>query len=141
MASSSASQDKELWKTISDAELVIEEDAQSSVTSTTSHTLSTQLSPRKSISEFVHSFQLKHKKEKKEPAALLQLHELNEKFIKNNFYIILAVVFVYLLVGVIVYHQWEGWNYLDCFYFLIITVLTIGYGEDVLVFCTRLFRV
>ena len=36
-----------------------------------------------------------------------------------------------LLVGISVYHNVEGWSYLDSTYFLVITATTIGYGDIV----------
>jgi hypothetical protein len=34
-----------------------------------------------------------------------------------------------LLVGVIVYHWLEGWDYIDALYFCVVTLATIGYGD------------
>ena len=34
-----------------------------------------------------------------------------------------------LLVGVLVYHWLEGWDYIDALYFCVITLATIGYGD------------
>ena len=42
-------------------------------------------------------------------------------------------VFIYaaslIVVGAIVYHFLEGWNWVDSFYFVVITLTTIGYGD------------
>lgn len=34
-----------------------------------------------------------------------------------------------ILIGTLAYHNIEGWNYVDSFYFSGITVLTVGYGD------------
>src|SRR5436305_1744906 len=34
-----------------------------------------------------------------------------------------------LLLGVVVYHFLEGWSVLDCLYFCVITLATVGYGD------------
>ena len=34
-----------------------------------------------------------------------------------------------LIIGMLVYHNLEGWGYLDSLYFSIITLTTIGYGD------------
>lgn len=34
-----------------------------------------------------------------------------------------------LIVGTFVYHEVEGWSYLDAFYFSFITLTTIGFGD------------
>lgn len=34
-----------------------------------------------------------------------------------------------LIIGTFVYHEIEGWSYLDAFYFSFITLTTIGFGD------------
>ncbi|MEO9485147.1 MAG: potassium channel family protein [Ekhidna sp.] len=34
-----------------------------------------------------------------------------------------------LVIGTFVYHELEGWSYLDAFYFSFITLTTIGFGD------------
>lgn len=34
-----------------------------------------------------------------------------------------------LIIGTFVYHEVEGWSYLDAFYFSFITLTTIGFGD------------
>lgn len=41
----------------------------------------------------------------------------------------LIYVGVILLIGAGVYHWLEGWDWIDSFYFVVITLTTIGYGD------------
>ena len=51
-------------------------------------------------------------------------------FLKDREYQrLLRVTSVILVIGTIVYHYIEGWTWLDSFYFSIITLTTIGYGD------------
>ena len=36
---------------------------------------------------------------------------------------------VYLLIGTILFAEWEGWNYLDSVYFCVTSLLKIGLGD------------
>lgn len=42
---------------------------------------------------------------------------------------ILIYVGVILLIGAALYHWLEGWDWIDSFYFVVITLTTIGYGD------------
>lgn len=51
-------------------------------------------------------------------------------FLKDDEYRdLLMTTLVILGAGAIVYHYLEGWEWIDCFYFCIITLTTIGYGD------------
>ena len=41
----------------------------------------------------------------------------------------LAVMVSYLCGGAILFGEWEGWDFLDGFYFCFITLTTIGFGD------------
>ncbi|MGD9092480.1 MAG: potassium channel family protein [Anaerolineales bacterium] len=42
---------------------------------------------------------------------------------------ILIYVTVLILMGAVIFHWLEGWDWLDSFYFVVITLTTIGYGD------------
>jgi len=39
------------------------------------------------------------------------------------------VLLVLYVISAIFYHYEEGWGYLDCVYFVTMTITTIGYGD------------
>jgi len=41
----------------------------------------------------------------------------------------LIYVAIILLIGAVLYHWLEGWSWIDSFYFVVITLTTIGYGD------------
>ena len=42
---------------------------------------------------------------------------------------ILFYVAIVTTIGAVLYHWQEGWGWLDSFYFVVITLTTIGYGD------------
>jgi voltage-gated potassium channel len=42
---------------------------------------------------------------------------------------VLIYVIAIVLLGAVLYHWLEGWDWIDSFYFVVITLTTIGYGD------------
>ena len=38
-------------------------------------------------------------------------------------------IFIVITIGAVIYHFLEGWDWLDSFYFVVVTLTTIGYGD------------
>lgn len=47
----------------------------------------------------------------------------------SGFYPSLATASVIITLSTIAYHFIEGWSYFDSFYFSVITITTVGYGD------------
>lgn len=48
---------------------------------------------------------------------------------KKRLFVALLVLLVVYIISVLFYRYQEGWNYLDCAYFVTMTITTIGYGD------------
>ena len=51
-------------------------------------------------------------------------------FLKDKQYRDLLITsLIILMMGTLVYHHLEGWDYIDALYFSVITLTTVGYGD------------
>ena len=46
-----------------------------------------------------------------------------------DYYILLALANTVVIVGTVVFHILEKWSWIDSFYFTVITLATVGYGD------------
>lgn len=54
--------------------------------------------------------------------------EVSEE-IKIKVNIVISSIIVLMVSGTLLFHFLEGWSYVDSFYFLSVTITTIGYGD------------
>jgi voltage-gated potassium channel len=54
---------------------------------------------------------------------------LEKKEIYSKFWFAVGVFILLIVIGAQTYHMVEKWSYLDSFYFTVVTVTTIGYGD------------
>ena len=53
----------------------------------------------------------------------------SEFFEKHVFQLLVGMVFLILLIGTVVFHFIENWSYLNAYYFSVVTLTTVGYGD------------
>jgi voltage-gated potassium channel Kch len=46
-----------------------------------------------------------------------------------DYYILLSLAITVVIVGTVVFHLLEKWTWIDSFYFTVITLATVGYGD------------
>lgn len=56
---------------------------------------------------------------------------MQQAFDKHVFRVLLALAFVMLVIGTVVYHLVEKFSWLNAYYFSVVTLATIGYGDYV----------
>lgn len=56
-------------------------------------------------------------------------HELGYLFKKPKYRAVFIWMFIIILLGTVFYRMAEGWSWLDSFYFSVITLSTVGYGD------------
>ena len=54
---------------------------------------------------------------------------LDRSSLKGRLFILVVIIILLLITGSFVYHFFEGWSYVDSFYFSSISLATRGYGE------------
>lgn len=47
----------------------------------------------------------------------------------QKFLALFSAIFITVAGGAAVFHTLEGWSWLDCFYFAVTTITTVGYGD------------
>ena len=46
-----------------------------------------------------------------------------------DYYILLSLAITVVILGTVVFHLLEKWSWIDSFYFTVITLATVGYGD------------
>jgi voltage-gated potassium channel len=54
---------------------------------------------------------------------------MSEAFDRHIYRILLALAAITILVGMVVYHLVEKFSWLDAYYFSVVTLATVGYGD------------
>jgi len=57
------------------------------------------------------------------------LNNLKQALISQKFRVLFSLAFFIILLGTTFFHFTEGWNWIDSFYFSVMTLTTVGYGD------------
>ncbi|MBI96668.1 hypothetical protein CL656_05940 [bacterium] len=61
---------------------------------------------------------------------VINLNKAIKKSFRNSEFRLLSIlVAVCLMIGTVFYRIVEGWSWLDCVYFSVVTLTTVGYGD------------
>ena len=85
---------------------------------------------------FIKSLQKRTKSEKTDPntptVATVEFHLVEDlRLVTIPVTSCLLVLFAYIVLGTLLFSNWEGWSYMDGAYFCFISLLTIGFGDFV----------
>ncbi|NJL75590.1 MAG: two pore domain potassium channel family protein [Saprospiraceae bacterium] len=49
--------------------------------------------------------------------------------IKTEIFIAASTLLGWIAIGTVVFHRLESWNWIQSFYFAVVTITTVGYGD------------
>lgn len=54
---------------------------------------------------------------------------VNQVIAQHSAWFFLVIILIIVLIGTVFYHIIEWWNFFDSFYFVTVTMATVGYGD------------
>lgn len=49
--------------------------------------------------------------------------------LKTEIFVAITTLFSWIAIGTVVFHRLESWNWIQSFYFSVVTVTTVGFGD------------
>ena len=49
--------------------------------------------------------------------------------LKSQIIVSATTLFIWIGIGTVVFHRLESWNWIQSFYFSVVTITTVGYGD------------